>query len=71
MDIFGFLDDKACKLIPDLHIQCLGRCWTDGDWKEAIAAFVWTLGKREVSVRASGKAGCWRLTCVQIEFVLT
>jgi hypothetical protein len=70
VDIFG-LHDLACKLTPSMYIPCLGRCWTDRNWKEAIASFVCALGKGEVSVRASGKAGCWRLTCVQIDFLLT
>lgn len=35
------------------------------------ASIVCAQEKREVSVGVLGKAGCWRLTCVRIDFLST
>lgn len=69
MDIFLFFD-LDCKFTHNMHIGMLVSLNRTGCWKGAMLHSCTHKGKREASAGTLGKAGCWRLTCVRIDFLV-
>lgn len=63
--------DLNCKFAHNMHMLCWWRCWIGRAirWR---SCFHYAHTREEGGFsRALGKAGCWRLTCVQIDFLST